>query len=573
MRPERGFSWCAVARMGACLLAATVALPALAGAGGTFNQLTFVSGSSAKVEQMIGDHDWADTTRAVTSLTVTRADVLGNDVCTSMVSGDSLIFLFGDTIGASQQYVPRWAQILDPYRWTAHEPIASSTSSDPEGGVRLDFYTNAAGDSTLIVQPVYPDSAQLDMGADRVPHAGVDLDGKLWITCKVGTVIVNGVAVSDSDSSVVVRFHPRLRTFTAGRTMSRIQDGGEFVTDAMRELPVQFAGSPTDSEVVIFGLGRYAQSDVYLSMIPKADFASGVDAHGNPATRYFTGIVNGQPTWSSLETSSVPVVRDDPLSDIGIGVVQQPWPNDSPTIAHVSIAWSSELNLWLMLYDGGRQQAPFRKQTEGVWFSYAEAPWGPWLTPQLIYNATRDGGFGTFIHQYDHSTDVGTGPAGPTIGDQSSNDPDTTSGSVYAPGIIEPFVRVAGDTLKLYYSMATWNPYTNVLMRSEFLITPGTLGVANGPTLASLAAWPNPFRATTRVRFDMPRLGPVSVEVYDVAGQRVRDLLATTLPPGEHTLSWDGRTDAGRPAGEGLYFIRVRAPGRTATLRLARVGS
>src|SRR5262249_34683472 len=140
-------------------------------ASGTINTLTWISGSTTKVEQLIGDHDWADTLRSVRSLTLTNADVLGNDVATSFMVGDTLIMLFGDTIGATAPYVPRWASPLNSYKWSARDPIAWSTTSNPDSALLLHFFKNTAGDSTLIVAPVYPDGHALDMGADDVPHA------------------------------------------------------------------------------------------------------------------------------------------------------------------------------------------------------------------------------------------------------------------------------------------------------------------------------------------------------------------------------------------------------------------
>jgi len=37
--------------------------------------------------------------------------------------------------------------------------------------------------------------------------------------------------------------------------------------------------------------------------------------------------------------------------------------------------------------------------------------------------------------------------------------------------MIERFITVAGGTLKIYYNLSTWNPYTIVRMRSELKIT------------------------------------------------------------------------------------------------------
>ena len=51
-----------------------------------------------------------------------------------------------------------------------------------------------------------------------------------------------------------------------------------------------------------------------------------------------------------------------------------------------------------------------------------------------------------------------------------SNNVYTSPGGAFAPQIIERFVTVTGNTLKLYYNVSTWNPYVIVRMRSQFTI-------------------------------------------------------------------------------------------------------
>jgi hypothetical protein len=192
---------------------------------------------------------------------------------------------------------------------------------------------------------------------------------------------------------------------------------------------------------MMFGLGAYRASDVYLATIPASSFDTGA------GTRYFAGLVNGQPTWSSSESAAVPVVAE----------------KGGPSIGNVSVVHSSTLGLWLMTYDGGRQSP----SAAGVYFTYAKDPWGPWAEPQLIFNQKRDGATGKFVH--DPSITPNDGLNGPTIG---GNDPRTTPGGTYAPYMIERFTRVSGSTLSIYYALSTWNPYTIVLMRADFTIAP-----------------------------------------------------------------------------------------------------
>jgi hypothetical protein len=83
--------------------------------------------------------------------------------------------------------------------------------------------------------------------------------------------------------------------------------------------------------------------------------------------------------------------------------------------------------------------------------------------------------------------------------------------------------------------------------------------VAAGRALAGLATAPNPFRATTTVRFDLAREARVTVEIVDVAGRVVRRLADANLGAGRRTVSWDGRDEEGRTVASGVYLMTVRA--------------
>ncbi len=69
---------------------------------------------------------------------------------------------------------------------------------------------------------------------------------------------------------------------------------------------------------------------------------------------------------------------------------------------------------------------------------------------------------------------------------------------------------------------------------------------------------PNPFNPMTEISFAVPQgAGLVSLEVFDVRGQKVRTLAREALPAGQHTRTWNGRTDEGRQVASGVYFYRL----------------
>jgi hypothetical protein len=363
--------------------------------------LTWIPGSSVKLEQMIGDTD-RQTGLPTRSQTFARYQVGGTDLGYSFEHGNRLLFLFGDTL-----------------YFHAGDTMAWSNTFDPGAGILLNFFTNKDG-STLLVQP-----PGISMGAFEVPDSGISLGDRLYVVCKT-----NHTVGDFTDQSVLTRFDPSMNTFTVGRTISSLPDG-KFIEMALHTAPLD-CGIPGPA-VLIWGSGKYRESDVYFATVPAADFESGV------GTRYFAGLVGGVPTWTDQEQGAVPVVQDG-------------------TIGNVSVTHAPAVGLWLMTYDS-------RLSPKGIRFRYAKAPWGPWSDPQLIFDPSRDGGYGHFIHDPTLVPDDGLG--GPTIG---GDDPATTFGGDYAPYVMERFTRAQGGKLVIHYVMSTFNPYTVVHMRSEFAI-------------------------------------------------------------------------------------------------------
>lgn len=74
---------------------------------------------------------------------------------------------------------------------------------------------------------------------------------------------------------------------------------------------------------------------------------------------------------------------------------------------------------------------------------------------------------------------------------------------------------------------------------------------------------PNPFRAETQVRLESTG-GEVRLTVHDTAGRLVRVLVDGSLPAGARAMRWDGRDEAGRELGSGIYFLRVSQAGASA---------
>jgi hypothetical protein len=67
-----------------------------------------------------------------------------------------------------------------------------------------------------------------------------------------------------------------------------------------------------------------------------------------------------------------------------------------------------------------------------------------------------------------------------------------------------------------------------------------------------------PARTGVGFAVDLPAESHGTLEIYDVRGRRVRIVVQQDLPAGRSQYRWDGTTDAGRRAGSGVYFVRLK---------------
>ena len=73
------------------------------------------------------------------------------------------------------------------------------------------------------------------------------------------------------------------------------------------------------------------------------------------------------------------------------------------------------------------------------------------------------------------------------------------------------------------------------------------------------AASPNPFASSTAIQFSVASRTHVSIEVYNILGQKVRTLVNENLDADSYVREWDGRTDNGANVSSGIYFYKMVA--------------
>jgi len=84
------------------------------------------------------------------------------------------------------------------------------------------------------------------------------------------------------------------------------------------------------------------------------------------------------------------------------------------------------------------------------------------------------------------------------------------------------------------------------------------------PIVATLYQnYPNPFNPCTTISFSIPAASNVRINLYNIKGQLVKSLCDENLERGIHRVVWDGLTNNKKPAGSGIYLIKMTANGKT----------
>lgn len=455
-------------------------------------KVMYVPGSTVKIAQLIGEYDRE---RKIPTLnqTQSRYKLFGTDLGVPFRHHDRIYILFGDTQGAN-----------------SGDAIAFTTDTIPGDGLELNFIHDLNGTYLPIK---IPGISQKDF---EVPITGVSVGGKMYIyhsTDHSDTVVMG--------RTVLAVLQDRLPTFTYLYDVSQKY----FINIALVKVDAaRLSGLPQnkDTVLVMFGSGKYRDSDVRLAVQP----ADSIESRGS--IRYFAGTIGKNiPVWSLKEDDAVTLFSQ-------------------PCVGELSLAYNKFIKKWIMLYNCHLNR--------GINFRTADVPWGPWSEPQVLFNPRDDNGYCHFMHV-----------AWTFQKCDSVHDPGRENewGGEYGPYQYEEFATGDDSTTTIYFNMSTWNPYTVVLMKSKLGKITIPTSVENSPrrdvtqplNFELMQNYPNPFSDRTTIRFESyERHKSIALKLYDCFGREVLDLSNQINDPS----SVDQLTiDNSQLPKSGIYFYRM----------------
>jgi hypothetical protein len=97
-------------------------------------------------------------------------------------------------------------------------------------------------------------------------------------------------------------------------------------------------------------------------------------------------------------------------------------------------------------------------------------------------------------------------------------------------------------------------------------------GVQAAPVPTKISSvYPNPFSNESRISYSVKNTGPVQINIYNLLGQKVRQISNATKATGSYTTAWDGKDDNGNKLSNGIYFVHMQSNDSQDTKKLMMI--
>lgn len=108
------------------------------------------------------------------------------------------------------------------------------------------------------------------------------------------------------------------------------------------------------------------------------------------------------------------------------------------------------------------------------------------------------------------------------------------------------------------------NPFIEVPISADIqMATSSEPGIEMPNRVELRQNYPNPFNPTTNIQFTLDQTADVTLEVFNITGQKVATLISGTLNAGSHQQAFDASG-----LSSGLYIYRLQTPGQSFTRQM-----
>ena len=80
--------------------------------------------------------------------------------------------------------------------------------------------------------------------------------------------------------------------------------------------------------------------------------------------------------------------------------------------------------------------------------------------------------------------------------------------------------------------------------------------------------YPNPFNAKTTIRYEIPINSDIRIDIYDITGRFIKNLVNTYHSPGKYKVEWNGKNMFDEEIASGIYFYKIQSGVYTRSVKM-----
>jgi hypothetical protein len=141
--------------------------------------------------------------------------------------------------------------------------------------------------------------------------------------------------------------------------------------------------------------------------------------------------------------------------------------------------------------------------------------------------------------------------------------PTPTTFTGYEPWYNKPSLEYLGSNDYGVVYVTTTSPAFHAAFFDRLAATDIELNSTLPNTFGLSPNYPNPFNASTCIRYNTPNSGNVKIEIFDILGRKVSTLIDQYQQAGQHSLIWNASENS-----SGVYFARITADKESQMIRM-----
>ncbi|MCH2023047.1 MAG: T9SS type A sorting domain-containing protein [Saprospiraceae bacterium] len=177
---------------------------------------------------------------------------------------------------------------------------------------------------------------------------------------------------------------------------------------------------------------------------------------------------------------------------------------------------------------------------------------------------------GFYVFKYLQKMPAGYKLYGKAIYDNTTNNPYNPN---FPPQNVSFGLNTTDEMFIVYFQYLTYqngDELINIDSLLQLQTTTQNKPISINENGVFMTTYPNPTNTITSIEYYTKSPSKISLAIYDIKGQRVKNLIVSEYKQGQHISIWDGTNDSGNLVPAGVYFSQLNINSKTVIRKIIR---